>query len=374
MSEILYYDLNVYNYESTGELKSISFQDQRTVPFLHVPENYEMSIVRFQASTIALPAMIPFIPTPVQLDVNGHPITDYKISLLWTGTSQTVSQNVVYIPEIATSANDKYVNQLLNDPYFFIYSYSYFCDLVNTALKVATDQLKILVGAALNDLQAPCLIYEPSTQLFSIRGQTMLYDKSFAPNYVCIGVNDTLASILNTMPIKKNYLMTNNNQIIFTLKYETSNLIIYYPNSTTAYNYQSYSTTSQENSTTEYLNPVQSIYFTSLCLPICPEIVSAGKLYGSNISSDTITGNNNSDYSNVLTDYLIGFTPFNNYKNSITYAPTAEYRMVNMRGVSPLTNIDLRCLWKDKYNNSYNLYLVKGGYANVKIMFRKKNN
>jgi hypothetical protein len=99
-------------------------------------------------------------------------------------------------------------------------------------------------------------------------------------------------------------------------------------------------------------------------------MVAPTKQYGALSSPDETQGGNNNNVSNVISDYVISFSPYNNYKNSVTYIPTAEYRMLQLTSNNPLSNLDLRFGWKDRYNNVYDILLKVGGYASIKIMFR----
>lgn len=76
---------------------------------------------------------------------------------------------------------------------------------------------------------------------------------------------------------------------------------------------------------------------------------------------------------NILTDFEIPVSATNNYNGEIIYSPQAEYRFVDMNSSLNLNKIDLSCYFKDKYGNSYRVYLQPGCCANLKLLFRHKS-
>jgi hypothetical protein len=74
----IYYDVSVSNLNSnTVKPSPFYFVDTRTIPFLSVPEDYEMSIVRFSTGTQSLPVFIPII-VPNQ---GNRDLTIYSVTL-----------------------------------------------------------------------------------------------------------------------------------------------------------------------------------------------------------------------------------------------------------------------------------------------------
>jgi hypothetical protein len=88
----------------------------------------------------------------------------------------------------------------------------------------------------------------------------------------------------------------------------------------------------------------------------------------------TLSGANSGDpgITNVLTDFQLTVTPSNNYNGEISYVPTAEYRWIDMTQGVNLNKLDLSAFWKDKYGNSFPIYLPVNCSANIKLLFRSK--
>jgi hypothetical protein len=60
----IYYDIQITNIEnSTTAPPVLYFNESRNTPFINVPEDYYMSIIRFTLDTPTLPIFIPTIQT-----------------------------------------------------------------------------------------------------------------------------------------------------------------------------------------------------------------------------------------------------------------------------------------------------------------------
>ena len=123
----------------------------------------------------------------------------------------------------------------------------------------------------------------------------------------------------------------------------------------------------QEYTTTPVWTPITSIVFTSNTLPIIPNQVSAPLLFlnGSKFSS----GGNNSNISQIITDFV---GADGNYKPSITYLPTAQYRLVSLMGNTPIYNLDVEVYYKNRVGELVPFRLSSGSTATIKILFTRK--
>jgi hypothetical protein len=124
----------------------------------------------------------------------------------------------------------------------------------------------------------------------------------------------------------------------------------------------------QEYSTVSNWTPVESIVFTSNTIPIISNQIAAPTIFNEN--QIIVGGGNNANFAPIITDIQsLGIT---NYRPTLLYAPTAEYRMVSLTGNRPLTNVDIEVYWRDKLGNIHNLNLFSGGSCSLKFLFRKR--
>jgi hypothetical protein len=107
-------------------------------------------------------------------------------------------------------------------------------------------------------------------------------------------------------------------------------------------------------------------------IPIVPTNTSPAKAYGDTTNSNLIGGGNNSNLTNILSDFEIAITETNQYRPIIEYNPGAEYRLINMNSSMNLNKLDISVFWKTHYGEFVPFKLQPRCAARVKIMFRHK--
>ena len=121
-------------------------------------------------------------------------------------------------------------------------------------------------------------------------------------------------------------------------------------------------------------NPIQSIVFTTSMIPIHYSMTNPPQVYGSTIYDKTYTGGggNNGDISTMISDIQIPLTSGNEYRPTITYTPSGEYRMIDLLGNSPINEIGFAISYKTKFGQVIPFALAPQCGANLKILFRRK--
>lgn len=121
-------------------------------------------------------------------------------------------------------------------------------------------------------------------------------------------------------------------------------------------------------------SPIQSIVFSTSLLPIQVSMTNPPQVYGSSIYDQTFKeeGGNNSQISTMISDVAVPLTSGNEYKPSITYAPSGEYRMIDLLGNSPVSQVGFAVAFKTKLGDIIPLRLGVGCGASVKLLFRRK--
>ena len=106
----------------------------------------------------------------------------------------------------------------------------------------------------------------------------------------------------------------------------------------------------QEISTVSLWNPVASIVCCSSMLPIYPTQTSKPKII-SNESNVLSSNGDNSNLTNILSDFEIAIQDTNSYRPFILYSPQSEYRLMDMYSSSNLNSINISVFWKDHFGN-----------------------
>lgn len=372
----IYYDITVSNISSQEQPPPfLYFNETRNNPFILDPESYYLSIVRFTLDTTTLPVIQP----QIQPNQPNRDLTLYSFTLSWTNPVAPFQQfnqqqYVIYQPQdlaaIVPSPPSQTINGLQNSVtgYYDIYSTQYWIYLINQTLANAFAQLDaqvVAAGLALPTANAPVMTWDTTNNIAILNCDSAGYNDT-AANYIQIHMNSNMFQLFSSFPVIIEGLSTINlgkNVRIVTNAFGGTNLIQFPPVSPTYTALQII----QEYSTLAVWTPITSIVFTSNTLPIVPNQVSAPLLFfnGSKFSS----GGNNSNISQVITDF-VGEDGF--YKPSITYLPTAQYRLVSLMGNTPVYNLDVEVFYKNRVGELVPFRLSSGSTATIKILFTRK--
>ena len=370
----VYYDVTISNLNTIDVVPPILyFNETRNSPFVLDPESYYLSIVRFSLDTNTLPIIIPsIIPSP-NSDVNK---TIYSITLSWTNPIApfqefTFQKFLDFVPQDTQSSvpapPSQNANGLQNNTtgYYNIFNFQYWILLVNNTFTSAYNGLNALViagGLVLPSTFAPVMAWDTQTSCASISAESPGYDDT-TTGYIGIFFNASMFNLFSSFPV---YILGTNQTLgrnvrISTSNFGGTNLIPFPPPTYTSFACQII----QEYSTISSWTPITSIVFTSNTLPIVPNQISAPLLfYNGSIFN---TGGNNSNIAQVITDFVA-----ESYKPQIIYTPSAQYRLVNLVGNTPLYNLDIGVFYKDRVGFLVPFRLPSGGTATIKILFTRK--
>jgi len=367
----VYYDLTIANLNN-GDVNPVNsppliFNEQRQNAIIPNTGEYYLSIVRFQLDTTSLPIFVPII----QINQNNPNLTIYSVTVV-DNTTNTPYQ--VYIEWINQIANvdvplPPAPNPLQSESeWYFCYSFEWFVSLVNTALTTALSNAGVSGGIASMAWNTPTntatlyldeanfytpdpLTNPPNQPLYSLYFNQALFTlfSSFPAQYLgSVGVS-------NGMNYK--ILVTNYNGI------NTIQLPVTAPSTICVY-------INQEWDTTSVWTPVSSIVFTSATFPIIPTRLSPPQGYYNGVLFNISASGNNANIAQVITDLASGDLC---YKPSLLYEPTAQFRLVDMVGNTPLTNINIQVFWKTKLGTFVPFRLATGNSCSMKLLFTKKS-
>ena len=356
-SSRIYYDINVTNVDTaTSSNPALSFSETRTHTLLNDPSKYYMSIVRFSLNTPSLPVFFPII----QSNQSNYNLTVYSVSMVYNNI--TVQQYIYFIPQDQSQSipnapinNNPKLQQF--SPYYFVYNYEYFINLINTALSACFNTLSAQTDVS--STTAPYLKWNNELNIATLYCEQSYYSSSVNSNPINLYFNNALFQLFSSFPMYAQSSSAKNglNYLISCNAFGNANV--------ETINNITYLLCQQEYSTTSIWSPVSSVVFTTTTMPINAEQLSAPTIYNNGVKyqSTTTTG-----ISSVITDFEATdmiYTPFLAYQPSI-------YRYVELYGSSPLTTIDIRCFWKNKVGQLIPFYLNSGCSASLKIMFALK--
>jgi hypothetical protein len=376
-SDKIYYDITISNLQNTTTAPPvIYFNETRNSPFILDPQSYYLSIVRFTLDTNTLPVIQPDIQPSPNSNVN---LTTYSITLEWSNPIapfQTFVQQtfLVFVPQnnqaIVPAPPSQTLTGLQNNEtgYYDIFNYQYWILLVNNTFQACYTALNAQVvgaGLVLPSPNVPVLSWDTQNNIAILNADQAGYDDT-AANYIEIFFNSSLFNLFSSFPFiieSNNALVSGKNARIIMSGFGGANIVQFPPVAPTYTALQIV----QEYSTLALWTPITSIVFTSNTLPIVANQVSAPLLFNDGIRFQS--GGNNSNISQIITDFVS-----NNgiYKPNVVYIPSAQYRLVNLVGNTPLYNIDIEVFYKNRVGEFIPIRLASGGTATLKILFTRK--
>ena len=365
----------------------LSFNEQRTIPYLRHPADYYVSVLSFEMDTQGVPV---YLCEPVigATDINS---TIYWVTITDASNNVINHINVRWAPEdLAAALPPSPVRENFNDyPYYYGFNYSHFIELVNIALKSGVHTSKppflrmdgnlvILTAPAqaatnqqyVTDASGNCVT---PTGIFNVNGHKIFFNSELYylfSSLQALEINEPLVGSAGGTVLNANF------QLLMVVNPSGTNLKFIPTDLSTVPPSVSYRTV---QSTTEYppfpmWNPIDTIVITTDNLHIVPELIAAN----ATTSTKTARGNkSNADSYYILTDYASPLYTGKEYKPNITYQPSAEYRLSDLLGslgrfAENVSQLNLNVYWKDKYGSLHRFLLESGGTASLKLLFRKK--
>ena len=363
----IYYNATMFNASTIPVVAS--YNETRTTPLLYDPSKYYLSVVRFNIPGSFLPIFIAqAVPFP-NTDVNK---LIYTVTLTRNGTTSGPI-NVEYNPNysvtqpiypVFSAQNPK---QDPDDPYYYVYTYQSFIDIINTALAAAYTALPDKGTTT----QAPYMTYDPSTGLFSMWAQQSYFQNAdpMNPANLLIWFNGVLENFFPSFQYFYNGYTPTSNPPPFNGPGESYALVIKNNNNNTPAAPAGYYQMVQDYSSTFAWNDLQGISFRSNNIPV----VFENQTGVSSVSVQMLQGSSSGNQIAFITDFepLNGPTP-GSFRENIQYFPPGEYRLTDLIGKTPLSTIDIQVYWTDTYGNVHPVFILPDTGITLKILFRKK--
>jgi hypothetical protein len=376
----IYYNITLTNNDTsdTHFPPPISFTETRNSPFINCPEDYFMSVVRFAMDTPTLPVLT---CQPDIRNASGYTVNTliYEVFLSYRGV--TARQQVEFEPQNIFSQppiNSPLKPEDIQSEYYNVYNYQWFIDMVNTTLQICFVQLQafaIIAGTPLpDDFTRPLLAWDSGSNVAILQQNITTANFGINKPGLEIYFNTALYELFNSFIFTSGFVPGITPQVIgHKFFVETGLNAIVSTLTTTPYPPEppvsnKYFNMIQEYSTVGLWSPVDSIVFTTSMLPLTPELQAAPVVYNTNGVFESVGSNAN--LTNVLTDFIV---PGNEYKPTVNYTPSAEYRMVDLFGTNACSSIQVNVYYKNKFGSLIPVLLGFGCSASIKILFRRKD-
>lgn len=357
----VYYNIRIQNGNPDTAIPAV-YSENRVVPIINNPCEYYMSCIRFSVPT----SLIPILVVPVQPNQSDPTLTIYSVSLSYK--TFTAQQYVKWTPKERNSLSSAPIEPRISlsltkisnpdDSYYYCRSYVHLMDLVNDAFALAFADLTAQVIAASQTMPssaiAPYFTFDPSSKLFSLNADAS-YDVDANANPIKCFFNNDLYTLFGAFDSFLSYNAGEQDRqiLIRDLSNNTTDGIINF---------------SQEFPTLVCWSSFKSIIITTGTLPIYSEGIPNSNRFLSNTSSS-----GQASSLNIISDFdcflNVGSEEF---VSLFQYNPAGNYRLIDMHGTNPVSNVDLSVFWQDTYGGLHPIFIPPNQSATFKMLFRKK--
>jgi hypothetical protein len=316
-SDHIYYDVNITNQENI--LKPTKIIEDRTVPILLNPSDYDMSIQRLLIPASAIPLMVfTNSPNPFILSMRYLSNPALNISLVYDSS---------WDPNIVPSGS--------------ITSFAQLCAIVNQGFTSLTNNINTIYSTS---FIPPYMWFDSYSSLFKIR-----FNSISEATQLTIYFNYALFEIFPTFPCKQLGVFLPSSldvQLVMDINNPISQVGNRYD-------------LIQESKALYGTSTIRRIFLKSGLLSTRPEFQY------SNEGNDAVE--------QIVTDFEPNITSDDFRGNAvIQYIPQAEFRRIDLLSSLPLKRIEMEVFWQDKWGYVYPLLLPPNQFMSLKILFEKK--
>lgn len=334
-------------------------------PILRKPSDWYGMVSRFSIDTFAIPLIVPRVVLN-QPDFNK---LEYHFAIGYNGVYSDPI-NVIFVPSpdpVDGSGNIQYPaspvgnQQDLSTSYYYVYLYSQFLEMWNTALDTALINLSGKTTLPVGVLP-PKFYYDPTSGIV-FKAQKANYAKSFdttsvTSNKLQVYFDGDIVSLINGMT----YIYTSNFGIA-DCRYQMVMTDLEVNSDST----NTYWLIKQQNiSELSYWSSSTSIQIQTN-MPVSPE-------YTQRALGTQGIGQQNSQTISLLTDFIPdrSVNP-SSYHTQLVYNKTDSLRLFDMISDSPLFKVDATLTFVDGFGRIFPIYLSNGVNVYLKFEFIRKD-
>lgn len=341
-ADVIYYNLSLFNDTNNNYLATLS--DPRQDAAIFDPSQYEGSIVRFTVDA-NWPLFIPYIPNP------AFPLrTNISITLSYLGNFY--QQFVSVTPTEAKQG---------------VFDISIFLDDLNQATALAYAAL--VAAAPPGPHNAPFFALNAQTGLISMYVGSDWIDTVGNPYNIYFNVY--LQNLLG-LPFNLQNQFPSPNGTDYQIAVKNYSPVLPtgankpgYPFAVSAYTDPVLQVSQDYDQLSEF-SDIATIQFTTQMIPIFEEYLPDTPM------ASEQSNNLSSNFTSIITDFVISRNDAKPRDNSFVYLPTAEYRVFSLKGGAPIRRLDIQAFYTTYGGHSMPLYLPPGGSMSLKLMFRRK--
>ena len=302
-----------------------------------------------------------------------YPVTGRVLT--WTSTPFTQYLTYVNEDESAPQPAPPLVQQT-DSSYYWMYSFQRYCDMFNAASQQAMATLQAQFAEWWTaqafatpcpglQTQAPTLSYNATTKLFKLQGDPWSCGPvgTFYP-----------ATGAQSAPF---YSPTPSEEFSLTLLEQLADLFLFPAQSydavgSTIVAWDASGACAQEFGTTPSWSPVQSVVLLTSLITTLPEAVAPAQYVGESLQGTL--GASESPSEGQITDVALTLDSASDYRGfQIYYAPSAEYRWIELTSSQPIRQLDLRLAWRSRWGTVTPVVMPPNSSFSAKILLQRKD-
>lgn len=366
-SLIRYVNLTINN--PTGQPNiNASFDQNYERDIIKSPNNYLLSVVSATVTMQNTPLFI--FPVETNQAAAAGQLGTMKVGVCYNmdpsnianGTYEAVfnqMQNLIWIPQemgLSPSVQSS-TGPMTVTPYYYVYSYEWFVNLVNTAMQTAWAAAGSPGGVG----KYPVFSFDETTKLFSWNLPVDFMDAA-GPTYgwsVCW--NEDFDNILNNFNVIDNggsrpWIYPNGIFILEDVKTRPNHLV------------STNMIVAQDYATTDNFNSAQRLVILTNSIPTAVEYFPA--TYAQSLNGNTAQL---SSTRNILVDIPLDFDNNITFQRStLVYSPR-EKQYADLQTSAPIRRISVQAQWVDRQNQFYDIPIRKSDVVTVRLMFIHKS-
>lgn len=317
----IYYNI-VINNNGESSIPAI-YTEQKVKAIVEHPEQYFLSMVRFSLALQTVP-------------IFTFKDDQYFITLSYLGVDYSFP--IVY--------------QSLNTVGFpsnrAVFSYQHMVDMINTTFETAFNAIPVKPAGIVNP---PYMTYSGQTNLFTLHTQTQYA----LAGSIEIWFNNILYYFFDNFETLFN---GENNASKKDFKFIIQNKFV----NTETFNGQPCYFFDQEYVATFNFAELKTIVFKTSTIPVRPEF------------TPNLNNNGNISFDPIMVDFEVdpeGSSAL--YRGYLNYVPSAQYRLIDLVGREPLSNISITVSYKDQNQVSFPVLIAPKKSLSMKLAFVKKD-
>lgn len=362
----IYFNITLQN--PTGTPIQAQYAEVRSDPITLNPEDYHMSIERFNIPTVMVPLDINKVFTTGPL--SGVPTIPISVTIAYTGLYSQVFWGTGSNTFPDYTGSSPFPLGIPNDPQLSYNYYQSVCDIFNTTIKTAESNLASNAPTYTGDF-TPFFSYDANVNLFRINAPKQ-YCLDNGSNVPKLWINNSGYLKVNSIPAMANSISLQQNPTGCDYQLKIRNNgglqngtingwgVLNIPYTTQA-SYITGLSLPQEYNNLSNINTMISLQFLTNDIPVTPQ-------GHNNQNPGTVSDQSRLIFTNFQVPSSIGW----DVRNTVSFFLQGERRLIDLQGNNPLRKLSWNLYWSDTAQHLFPVYIPPYSAIDILVQFIKK--